>query len=211
MKSPVRILITAGPTREPLDPVRFLSNASTGAQGVALARAALERGWSVDLVHGPLQVSLPPGVRTHAVTTTREMLDACLALHPQADVVIGAAAVCDFRPRSIEAAKHKRDTATWLLELLPTEDILQALGERKGDKVHVGFALETDDLIASAIGKLRRKKLDWIVGNSPHAIGAASSEYVLLGSDGSQHRLGTLSKGDLAATLLDRITESLGG
>ncbi len=211
MKSPVRILITAGPTREPLDPVRFLSNASTGAQGVALARAALERGWSVDLVHGPLQVSLPSGVTTHAVTTTREMLDACLALHPHVNVVIGAAAVCDFRPRSIEEAKHKRSTPTWLLELFPTEDILESLGERKDDKVHVGFALETDDLIASATDKLRRKKLDWIVGNSPAAIGAASSEYVLLGSDGSQHRLGTLSKGNLAATLLDRITESLGG
>ena len=136
-------------------------------------------------------------------------LDACLVLHAHVNVVIGAAAVCDFRPRSIEETKHKRGNPIWLLELFPTEDILETLGQRKDDKVHVGFALETDDLIANATDKLRRKKLDWIVGNSPHAIGAVSSDYVLLGSDGSRHRLGTLSKDDLAARLLDSIEKSL--
>ncbi len=205
-----RILITAGPTREPLDPVRFLSNASTGAQGVALARAASERGWSVDLVHGPLQVPLPPGVRAHAVTTTREMLDACLDVHPQVDAVIGAAAVCDYRPRSIEKSKHKRGAATWSLELVPTEDILEALAAKKGRRVHAGFALETDDLVAHAADKLRRKRLDWIVANSPRAIGAGSSEYVLLGADGSRLELGTLTKEELAERLLERIEATLG-
>lgn len=204
-----RILITAGPTREPLDPVRFLSNASTGAQGVALARAALGRGWSVDLVHGPLQVPVPTGVTAHAVTSTSEMLEKCLALHPAADAVIGAAAVCDFRPRSIEQAKHKRGSDTWLIELLPTEDILRTLGRQKGDKVHTGFALETDNLVEAAADKLRRKSLDWIVANSPRAIGARSSEYLLLGADGTEERLGTLSKEELAETLLDRIAASL--
>ena len=205
----VHILITAGPTREPLDPVRFLSNASTGAQGVALAQAALDRGWTVDLVHGPMQVAPPAGATTHAVTTTREMLRRCLALHPHADVLIAAAAVCDFRPHSTLVRKQKRGSSAWTLDLIPTEDILEKLSEKKESRVHVGFALETHDLEANAAEKLRRKKLDWIVANSPQAIGAVASEYLLLGADGSRLCLGRLNKAELAERILATIEATL--
>ncbi len=175
-----------------------------------MARAALELGWSVDLVHGPMQVSPPAGVTAHPVVTTTEMLERCLALHPGSDVVIGAAAVCDFRPTSLEERKHKRGPSSWTVELTATEDILETLSHKKDSRVHAGFALETGDLEANAALKLRRKKLDWIVGNSPRAIGADASEYLLLGRDGSRLHLGTLTKKELAERLLAKIKESVG-
>jgi phosphopantothenoylcysteine decarboxylase/phosphopantothenate--cysteine ligase len=203
MSSRPRLLITAGPTREHVDPVRFLSNASTGAQGAALAEEALARGCIVDFVHGPLAVPVPAGVIAHAVVSAQDMLDAALRLHPACDAVIGAAAVSDFRPRETTAGKRKRGSGAWTLELVPTADILRALGERKGHRVHAGFALETDDLAANALRKLHEKQLDWLVANSPQAIGAAESRYLLLGRDGTQRDLGVLTKRALAAVLLD--------
>jgi phosphopantothenoylcysteine decarboxylase/phosphopantothenate--cysteine ligase len=200
-----RILITAGPTREPLDPVRFISNASSGRQGVALAEEALARGLRVDFVHGPLEVEAPPGAVSHPVTTAAEMLAACVRLHPACDFLIGAAAVSDYRPREISRGKHKRDGASWTIELVPTEDILATLARSKGNRVHAGFALETDDLVANALVKLRSKSLDWLVANSPSAIGAGSSRYVLLGVDGTRQDLAAASKREVAKLLLDRM------
>jgi phosphopantothenoylcysteine decarboxylase/phosphopantothenate--cysteine ligase len=206
-----RILITAGPTREPLDPVRFISNASTGAQGAALAAEALSRGWAVDVVHGPLAVGLPRGAIAHPVSTAREMLAACRQLHPSALAVIGAAAVSDFRPRATSARKRKRGAGPWLVELVPTEDILAALARRKRGRVHAGFALEVEDGEANALRKLREKNLDWLVLNGPEAIGAARSRFILLGKDGARVELGILSKRGLASALLDAIESTLGG
>jgi phosphopantothenoylcysteine decarboxylase/phosphopantothenate--cysteine ligase len=204
-----RLLLTAGPTREPLDPVRFLSNASTGAQGVALACEAVDRGWDVDFVHGPLELPLPAGVALHGVTTAREMLDACLRLHSAASVVIGAAAVCDYRPRCLLRGKHKRDERGWTIELEPTDDVLLALGERKGPRIHAGFALETEDLLANARRKLERKRLDFIVANPASAIGAVESAYLLLDDSGGVRDLGVLSKRALARVLLDAVDARL--
>jgi phosphopantothenoylcysteine decarboxylase/phosphopantothenate--cysteine ligase len=205
-----RILITAGPTREPLDPVRFISNASTGAQGAALAAEALARGWDVDLVHGPLEVAVPAGALPYPVATAGEMLDACRKLHPDSLAVIGAAAVSDFRPRDASLTKRKRGDGAWLLELVPTDDILATLGREKGGRVHAGFALEVEDAEANALRKLAEKNLDWLVLNGPEAIGAAGSRFVLLGKDGTRKDLGILTKTELASALLDAIESSLG-
>ena len=209
MKRRLRILITAGPTREPIDPVRFLSNASSGAQGVAIAEACLSRGWPVDFVHGPMEVTPPPGVALHPVTTTQEMLDECLRLHAPCDVVIGAAAVCDFRPQALCENKQNRGESSWTVELQPTEDILACLGKRKEQRVHVGFALESQDLETNSARKLDEKNLDWIVGNDPQAIGADSATYLILGNDGSREELGRLSKPELAEHLCNLIDERL--
>jgi phosphopantothenoylcysteine decarboxylase/phosphopantothenate--cysteine ligase len=207
--SPRRLLITAGPTREPLDTVRFISNASTGAQGVALAAEALARGWEVDLVHGPIEARVPAGARAHPVTTAREMRDACLALHPACVAVIGAAAVSDFRPRETASVKRKRGAGPWLVELVPTEDILAALAASKGERVHAGFALEDTDREDNARRKLDEKGLDWLILNGPEAIGAARASYVLLGKRGFRQDLGAVTKADVARALLDSIEATL--
>ncbi len=200
-----RALITAGPTREPLDPVRFLSNASSGRQGLALAEEALARGYAVDLVHGPMEVVPPAGAHAVSVTTAAEMLAACRELHPSSTLFIGAAAVSDFRPRELSTHKRKRDDSAWVLELVPTLDILAILGREKGPRVHAGFALETEDLVGNALRKLRAKRLDWIVANSPEAIGTTSGHYVLLGADGTQHDLGQATKRELARALFNAV------
>lgn len=205
-----RALITAGPTREPLDPVRFLSNASSGRQGVALAREGLARGWAIDLVHGPLEVGLPPGVVPHRVETAREMLVRSLELHPRSRVVIGAAAVADFRPRRALEEKRRRGGGTWVLELEPTEDVLAKLGEEKGDRVHVGFALETAGWLESAALKLEAKNLDWVVANRPEAIGRDQGHFVLLGAGGERRDLGVVTKEALARAVWEAIDLSLG-
>lgn len=208
-RNPIRVLITAGPTREPIDPVRFISNASSGRQGVALAECALKRGWQVDFVHGPLEVEVPRGIDAHAVTTTAEMLEACRRRHPDCDALIGAAAVSDFRPQAIADRKQKRGFETWLLQLTPTTDILAKLGELKGDRVHVGFALESEDLELNANRKLERKNLDWIVANEPAAIGAQEARYLLLGKNGFRKDLGSLTKEALAERIVAQIARDL--
>lgn len=206
-----RLLLTAGPTREPIDPVRFLSNASTGRQGVALAIEAASRRWRVDLVHGPLEVAVPAGVHAHSVGSSEDMYRACLRLHESCDVLIGAAAVSDYRPVRTLEAKRKRTRERWTLELEPTRDILGELGGRKGTRVHVGFALETDRLLENARRKLESKNLDLIVANPAEAIGAETSRYVLLDRAGDVRELGTLTKSELARVLCDAIQALLDG
>lgn len=206
----VRALVTAGPTREPIDPVRFISNASSGRQAAALASEALARSWRVDVVCGPLEVELPPGAARHPVSTAAEMLEACLRLHPSADVVIGAAAVSDFRPARFSPAKRPRGDGAWMLELVPTPDILAALGPLKGDRIHAGFALESEDLVENARRKLREKNLDLIVANPVEAVGSSESRYHLISADGSVRELGRLTKLELARALVDEIARLLG-
>lgn len=206
-----RLLITAGPTREPIDPVRFISNASTGQQGTALAAEALARGHQVDLVCGPMEAPPPPGANVVHITTARQMLEACLERHPACDILIGAAAVSDYRPRESLERKHKRGGGPWILELVPNEDILATLARTKGRRVHAGFALETEGLLENGLQKLREKHLDWLVANEPAAIGAPGARYLLLGADGTRNDLGPLSKRDLSRALLDRLESTLAG
>ena len=180
--TPLRALILSGPTREYIDPVRYLSNASSGRQGIELTNEALSRGHRVDLVQGPVSHIPPKEARVHPVVSAEEMLSRARQLHPDCDVLIGAAAVSDFRPARQQQRKWKRERTDGPLtiELVPNPDILLELGRDKGGRIHVGFALETEDLVENARRKFREKSLDWIVVNAPSAIAAEQSFYQIL-------------------------------
>lgn len=207
-----RFLITCGPTREFLDPVRYLTNGSSGKTGLAIASRALARGHQVDLVLGPVEAAPPAGARVARVVTCAEMLEAARRLHPSSAVVIGAAAVCDFRPLSPQASKRSRRDGAFTLELAPNPDILAELARAKGARVHAGFALETgspEEALARARKKLLEKELDWIVLNSPEAMEAEAASYLLLDREGRPRDLGRIPKGELAAILIEEIEKSL--
>lgn len=163
-----RVLITAGPTREPIDPVRYISNPSTGKMGFALAAAAQERGADVVLVSGPVELADPEGVEVHRVQTALEMMQASAAFFPQCDIAIFTAAVSDMRPVHVSDRKLKKgrdDAQLANIELTQNPDILKTLAHQKGDQVVIGFAAETDDVIANATKKLNEKGADMIVAN----------------------------------------------
>lgn len=204
-----RVLVTAGPTREALDPVRYLSNHSSGTMGLALARAARDRGADVTLVLGPVAQSPPSGVTTVPVETAADMLAAVLARAPAADAVIMAAAVADYRPTLAADRKIKKSPDGLRLSLTPNPDILMALDAAlSGTKLppmRVGFAAETDDLMANARAKLSRKGLDLVVANPvPASFGGAESEAVLLSHTG-ELILGRRPKTEVAAAILDEV------
>jgi phosphopantothenoylcysteine decarboxylase/phosphopantothenate--cysteine ligase len=205
-----RVLITAGPTREALDPVRFLSNASTGTMGIELAREALARGARVDLILGPTQLEAPSGVDVAHVTTAQQMHDAALARFGAADIAIATAAVADWRPRAASAHKVKKNDGPATLELERTPDVLAELGERKGSAFLVGFAAETDAHEANAREKLRTKHLDAIAVNDVSGeagFGLGDNALVLLwGADGRRD-LGRASKRELARAMWDALLD----
>jgi phosphopantothenoylcysteine decarboxylase/phosphopantothenate--cysteine ligase len=205
-----RVLITAGPTREAIDPVRFLSNAATGTTGIELAREALARGAEVDLVLGPTHLEPPAAARVARVTTAREMEAAALARAPAATIVIATAAVADWRPAETLASKVKKTEAVTALELERNPDILAALGARRNGGMLVGFAAETDDHEANAREKLARKQLDAIVVNDvsgERGFGTGDNALVVLwGADGRRD-LGRATKRELAIKLWDTLLE----
>jgi phosphopantothenoylcysteine decarboxylase / phosphopantothenate---cysteine ligase len=211
------VLVTAGPTREPLDPVRFLSNYSSGKMGVAIASAAWRRGAQVTLIAGPLQVPVPVGVVHVPVQTTTEMRDAVAARLPDADVLVMSAAPADYQPASPAAGKIKKTGKGRTLELQETPDILLSTrAQRRPASVVVGFALETDDLLANAERKLGEKGLDLVVLNAVNEPGAGfgvdTNRVALLQRDtpGSE-QLPLLDKRDVAEVILDRIGVLLHG
>ena len=211
-----RVLVTAGPTREAIDPVRFISNHSSGKMGVAVARAAWRRGAAVDLVAGPLSVNVPAGVAVHDVESTEEMAIAVARLLPDADVLVMAAAPADFRPASAADAKIKKTSAPASIALAPTPDILQATRTaRRGGSVIVGFALETGHAVESGRDKLASKGLDLIVVNDATEAGAGfgvdTNRVTLLARDGSEACLPLMSKDEVADAILDRVEELMGG
>jgi phosphopantothenoylcysteine decarboxylase/phosphopantothenate--cysteine ligase len=159
------VMVTAGPTQEPLDPVRFLSNRSSGKMGYALAEAAARRGARVILVSGPVNLAPPAGVETVQVRTAAEMREQVLAHLEDAGIVVKAAAVADFHLSKVPAQKVKKTAARLSLELDPTPDILAELGRKKGDRLLIGFAAETQNLVAEARRKLESKNCDMIVAN----------------------------------------------
>ncbi|MCE9614938.1 MAG: phosphopantothenoylcysteine decarboxylase [Lentisphaerae bacterium] len=161
----MRILVTAGPTREPIDPVRFLSNRSSGKMGYAIARAGVARGHHVVLVSGPVSLTCPEGVVLVRVETAAEMLAAVQAQLPACDALIMAAAVADWRPRTVAKQKQKKGDTAPVLELERTADILEAIRPRKDHRVYVGFAAETEHVLDEAQRKLEAKGLDAIVAN----------------------------------------------
>lgn len=205
----IRVLITAGPTREYIDPVRYLSNDSSGRMGFALAQAAVRMGYKVALIAGPVSLPTPDGVKRIDVVSAPEMRRAVLAHAPKADVIIMAAAVSDWRPAKTSLKKIKRtngrtDERTLLLKETP--DILAELGRKKRPgQILVGFALETESLEKNAREKLARKKCDWIVANTASAIGSKSSRAILLSRDGRRIPLPRMPKDNLAFTILSYI------
>lgn len=208
-----RVLITAGPTFEPIDAVRFLGNRSSGKMGVALAAEAAARGGDVTLVLGPGTVPAPAGVRTVNVTTAQEMRDAVLAAFPETDVVIMAAAVADFRPKAATANKIKKEDGTPELILEPTPDILSELGRTRTRQVLVGFAAETSDVEAAGREKLRRKGVDLLVANlvgrEGTGFGSDTNEAAILSATGGDEPLRTWTKRDLAESVVDRVAALL--
>ena len=207
----LRILITAGPTREHLDPVRFLSNPSSGRMGYALAEEAVARGAEVVLVSGPTGLEDPAGVEIERVTSAEEMLTAC---HFAAcDVMVAVAAVADFRPARRYAEKRPKASFGLTLELEPTPDIVATLAAEKGDRFVVGFAAETADLLGSAAAKMERKRLDLIVANdvSDPEVGFAAAEnrVTILAPDGATAELGPTAKREVAAGIWDAVVARL--
>ncbi len=159
-------LISAGPTREWIDPVRFLSNPSSGKMGYALARAAVDRGMQVTLVSGPTALKAPAGAEVLYVETAREMQEAMSQRFAKADLIIMAAAVSDHRPETRSKQKQKKEQVRMTLDLVANPDILVELGkQKKNGQTLVGFAAETENLLPNARRKLREKNLDWIVAN----------------------------------------------
>lgn len=201
-----RILVSAGPTQEPIDPVRFLSNPSTGKMGYAVAQAAQERGARVTLVSGPTHLPSPIGVETVRVRTAAEMREAVVARFEESDTCIMVAAVADFKPVQVAESKIKKNRANRTLELEPTPDILAELGRNKGGRLLVGFAAETDSPEEHAREKIRQKNLDLIVLNDirqPGAGFAADTNLVkLIFADGRVEELPLLPKLEVAHGIL---------
>jgi phosphopantothenoylcysteine decarboxylase/phosphopantothenate--cysteine ligase len=202
-----RFLITAGPNREPLDPVRYISNRSSGKMGYALARAALRRGAEVLLVTGPTALEPPAGARTIAVTTAVEMRDAVVKEFAACSAVIMAAAVADYRPVRSAEKKIKRGKGVIEITLEPNPDILKELGQIKDGKILVGFAAETEELTANAAKKLREKNLDMIIANNVTEAGSGfdgdTNIATILDRRGAAKSLPLMSKDDLADRIFD--------
>ncbi len=211
-----RVLVTAGGTREPIDPVRFIGNRSSGKMGYALAAVAKRMGAEVTLVSGPTALEAPRGVEVVRVETAKEMSDEVLALAPRCDVVVMAAAVADFRPASADEEKIKKSGREGLtLELEPTTDILAHLGRaRRAGQLLVGFAAETGELRKRAREKLHEKNVDLLVANDVTVAGAGfDADYnraVLLFADGREIELDLMPKTDLAARVWEAVVEMLG-
>ena len=211
-----RIVVTAGPTRESLDPVRFLTNHSTGKMGIALAASAWRRGATVTLVAGPLSVPPPIGVELVAVETTAQMADAVRRELPRADALVMAAAPSDFRPADVAETKMKKAARPDALALAATVDILLSTRDaRRPGSIVVGFALETDDVLAHAREKLGAKALDLIVVNDAREAGAGfggdTNRVTILAPDAEPQTLPLLSKDEVADAIIDRIEAILRG
>jgi phosphopantothenoylcysteine decarboxylase/phosphopantothenate--cysteine ligase len=205
-----RVAITAGPTREAFDPVRFVSNPSTGATGIALAREAALRGADVTLILGPTHLDPPAGVRTIAVETAQQMLEAAMQHAVGCDITIASAAVSDWRPERAATQKVKKAGEDLTVRMVRNPDILAALAERKGGTFLVGFAAETQEHEANAREKLKHKNLDAIVVNDvseQRGWGSQRNTLTVLWGDGGRRELGEASKDVLAARVLDCITE----
>ena len=211
------VVVSAGPTEEPIDPVRFLSNPSSGRQGFALGQAAVDRGAAVTLVTGPTHLATPVGVERVDVRMAEEMKEAVLEASGTADALLMAAAVGDYRPAEVAGQKMKKRAQDVTLRLTRTPDVLAAVAAQRAEtdrpSVVVGFAAETEDLLENARHKLEAKKLDLVVANDVTAadagFGAETNRVVLLGRGGEATELPLMSKSGVAETILDRVADLL--
>ncbi len=207
----MNLLITAGPTQEAIDPVRFITNHSSGKMGYALAEAAVARGWSVTLVSGPTVLQIPQNLSEFvSVISAAEMAETVKSRFSSMDAAILCAAVADYRPIQVSKQKIKKTEGNLILELERTEDILKTLGERKiSNQILVGFAAETDDIREHALEKLRKKNLDWIAANRvgvPNCgFCSSTNEITLYNKEGKSYFLPMTEKKVLAVQMLDLI------
>jgi len=205
------VLVTAGPTREAIDPVRFISNHSTGKMGYAIAEQAAKRGAKVYLVSGPTSLDTPYGVIRYDVVSAKEMLNRVMELFPECDVVIKAAAVADYAPAVPFSQKVKKSSDDLELKLTKNPDILYELGKIKGSKIMVGFAMETENLVENAALKVRKKNLDFIVANNLNEAGAGfagdTNVVKLIDGEGNIESIPIMKKHEVADIILDRIRD----
>jgi len=210
----MHILITAGPTREPLDPVRFISNRSSGKMGYALARAALSHNHSIRLIAGPVQLPPPPGAQVLGVETADDMLQAVRQNLDWCDVLIMAAAVADWRPAACSSHKLKKSEMAAHLTLEKTRDILQTVRPAKGTRLFVGFAAETGDPVPEARRKLAEKGLDLVVANDVTSPGAGfevdTNRVTLIAADGTVTPLPLMSKDEVAKRIIAWVEQTRG-
>jgi phosphopantothenoylcysteine decarboxylase/phosphopantothenate--cysteine ligase len=208
-----QVVITAGPTREKIDPVRFISNHSTGKMGYALAEAAKEAGADVMLISGPVSLSAPAGVTVVKVESAQDMYEACDAVFDKADVVIKTAAVADYRPKTSYDYKIKKQPGDAMIELERTKDILKELGMKKTHQILVGFAAETNDVEEYAAKKLREKNADMIVANNVKETGAGfgtdTNIVNIFKKDGSVTNLPLMAKKKVAEKIISEISQML--
>jgi len=204
-----RILITAGPTEEPLDPVRFITNLSSGKMGYALATAANRRGAEVTLISGPTQLPLPPVEKVVRVRTAKEMYQAVMNHYKNATIIIKAAAVADYGPRESSTEKIKKDKKTLSLDLKNNPDIIAAVGKKKGGRILVGFAMETRNLLVNAREKMIKKNMDLIVANNLRDEGAGfrtdTNVITIIDRTGRTEPLEKMTKIEAADAILDRV------
>ena len=204
-----RILITSGPTRQYLDPVRYLTNASSGRMGTALASAALELGHEVIVISGPVEVEYPDGAKVLSVVSTEEMLTCAQETFETCDGLIGAAAPCDYRPLHIEPSKIAKTGDPLLLKLVETDDVVATLGAIKDQRWVVGFALETEDHRLRALAKLERKCCDLIVSNGVEAMRSLDNRVEILDATGKVLKSAAGSKSSVAREILAVIQAQL--
>lgn len=202
-----KVVVTAGPTRADLDPVRFISNRSTGKMGYEIAIEARDRGAEVVLISGKTSLAKPNGIEVIDVTTNSEMLEAVLDNYEDADIVIKAAAVADYKAKEVSTQKIKKGEGNLVLELVRDTDILQTIGQKKKDQILVGFAAESQNVLENAKGKLERKNLDYIVANdiTSKDTGFASSDnrVTIISREGDIVSLDKMSKREVARNLFD--------
>lgn len=204
-----RILITSGPTRQYLDPVRYLTNASSGRMGAALAEASLAGGHEVVVITGPVEVSYPSAAEVIPVVSTEEMMEASRTAFADCDGLIGAAAPCDYRPVKVQPNKIAKTGEPLTLHLIETDDIVATLGAEKGPRWVVGFALETEDHRLRALAKLERKHCDLIVSNGVEAMHALDNQVEIIDPAGTVLKQISGTKLEVAHEILAVIAERL--
>lgn len=205
-----RILITSGPTRQYIDPVRFISNASSGRMGCSLAISALKAGHEVVIISGPVEISYPEGADIHYVLTTDEMLSAAMEIFPSCDGVIGVAAPCDYKPVKVAESKISKTGKPLTINLIETPDVIACLGQNKRpNQWIVGFALETDDPRFRALRKMEAKNCDLMVLNGPSAIYSQDNQIEIIGDAGESLGTYTGKKTDLGQIIFTTIQKRL--
>lgn len=206
----MRIVVTAGPTREYIDDVRFISNPSSGRMGYAAAEEAVRRGHAVTLLTGPTSLQAPKGARISRFETADELYELVRAALPEADCLVMAAAVGDYKPADRISGKHKKGTAL-TLELVATRDVLASVAPMKDDKIFVGFAVEVKDAVENARKKVRAKGVDFLVLNTPASFGAEEADFTFVYPDGRTRGFGRAAKTAIAAEILNEVESLFGG